>query len=224
KRLHKIEKNLSLLEGLGLRTTREGVSLPFLKEDDEYVAAQLVRNAEYGMRNCKLRTANSAIRTQPLVVIHAGTSDFGAYKRWPAASYAQLADKVVEELNAYVVFTWESSELEMVKEIISVMRHPGHLAPKTETLGQLASLIRRADLFISGDTGPMHIASALGVPQVAIFGPKDPIIYGPYQKNAVVVRKELDCSPCTKRTCNNPICITSITPGEVFGAARALLR
>ena len=129
----------------------------------------------------------------------------------------------MEEFNARVVFSWGPAELERTREIISAMHHPGYLAPEAETLGKLASLIRKADLFISGDTGPMNIASILGVPQVAIFGPKDPAIYGPYHKRAIVVRKEIDCSPCTKKTCDNPVCITSITPEEVFGAARALL-
>lgn len=223
-RLHKIEKNLSLLEELGLRPMVGAsalggpVPLQISKEDEEYIASSF-RAVQL---NAPTESANKSA-DKPLVVIHAGTSDFGAYKRWPAASYAQLGDRLVEELNAHVVFTWGPSELEMVKEIISTMKHPALPAPKTETLGQLVALIRRADLFISGDTGPMHIASILGVPQVAIFGPKDPAIYGPYQKNAIVVRRELNCSPCTKRTCDNPICITSITAEEVFEAAKVLL-
>jgi lipopolysaccharide heptosyltransferase I len=223
-RLHKIERNLSLLEGLGLKPmigrqhVRQGgsalgttMSLQVSREDEEYIASSL-------------GSGRACSAGGPLAVIHAGTSDFGAYKRWPTANYAQLADRLVEGFDARVVFTWGPSELEMVREIISSMRRPGQLAPRTDALGQLVALIRRANLFISGDTGPMHIASIMGVPQVAIFGPKDPAIYGPYQKRALVVRKELECSPCTKRTCNDPICITSITPEEVFEATKALLR
>ena len=206
RRLHRIERNLSLLEGLGLRPIREGATIAVSREDEEYTASNLKVSGK-----------------GPLIVIHPGTSTYGAYKRWPATSYAQLGDRLVEEFNARVVFTWGPAELERTKEILSAMRHPGDLAPEAETLGKLASLIRKADLFISGDTGPMNIASILGVPQVAIFGPKDPAIYGPYHKRAIVVRKEIDCSPCTKKTCDNPVCITSITPEEVFGAARALL-
>lgn len=69
----------------------------------------------------------------------------------------------------------------------------------------------------------MHMASLLGIPQVAIFGPKDPEIYGPYNDRSNVVWKDVDCCPCTKRTCNDPICITAITPEEVFAAASELL-
>ncbi len=214
KRLHRIEKNLALLEGLGLRPARAGVSLFTSREDEEFVDSFL--------KNIKGPVKGEAV-VKPLVVIHPGTSDFGAYKRWPIENYAQLADKLVGELGLNVVFTWGPSELERVKEIITTMKQTAYPGPKTETLGQLVSLIRRANLFISGDTGPMHIASALGISQVAIFGPKDPVIYGPYQKNAIVVRKEFDCSPCTKRTCDDPICITSITPEDVFGAAKVRL-
>ncbi|HHT9132830.1 MAG TPA: glycosyltransferase family 9 protein, partial [Candidatus Tripitaka californicus] len=205
--LHRIERNLSLLEGLGLRPVREGATIAVSREDEEYTASNLKVSGK-----------------GPLIVIHPGTSTYGAYKRWPATSYAQLGDRLVEEFNARVVFTWGPAELERTREIISAMRHPGYLAPEAETLGKLASLIRRADLFISGDTGPMNIASILGVPQVAIFGPKDPAIYGPYHKKALVVRKEVDCSPCTKKTCDDPICITSSAPEEVFEAAKAVLR
>ncbi len=225
-KLHKIEKNLSLLEGLGLKPVREGVTLSVSGEDEKYITSNLLT---LGLPKSEADPKGSG--QGPLVVIHSGTSDFGAYKRWPTANYAQLADRLVEELNARILFTWGPGELERVKEILDTMKHPGytpggasaHPAPRTEALGQLVSLIKRADLFISGDTGPMHIASILGVPQVAIFGPKDPVIYGPYQKKAIVVRKELDCSPCTKRTCDDPICITSIMPEEVFEAAKTLL-
>jgi ADP-heptose:LPS heptosyltransferase len=103
------------------------------------------------------------------------------------------------------------------------MKHKAHVACETKSIKQLIELIRRADLFIGGDTGPLHIASILGIPTVGIYGPKDPVIYGPYNGKAVVVRKELWCSPCKKRTCPDPECMTSILPEDVFHAVNKLM-
>lgn len=208
KRIHRVEKNLSLLTALDIEPTYEHstINVPF--EDREYITRAL---AEY------------VGRAGPLVVIHPGTSKFGAYKRWPARSFTELGNMLTGELGATVLVSWGADELETADEIVSGIRHSGYLAPETTTLGQLTSLIGQANLFISGDTGPMHIASTLGVPQAAIFGPKDPTIYGPYNKHSIVIRKEVECSPCTRRTCDNPVCITDITPEEVFEAARELL-
>ncbi len=205
---HRVEKNLSLLAAVDVKPRYERSTINVLPEDRDYITQSL---------------AGYKDRSGPLVVIHPGTSDFGAYKRWPVEAFVNLGDRLVGEMGAQVVVTWGPDELDVAKEIVSAMKKGGHLAPKTANLAQLASIIGLSDLFISADTGPMHIASVLGVPQVAIFGPKDPEIYGPYNERAAVVRKDVDCSPCTKRTCEDPFCITDIVPEEVFDAASGLL-
>lgn len=207
-RMHRVEKYLSLLTALGIKPTYEHSTINVSPEDRNYITKSL---------------ENFINSPRPLVIIHPGTSEFGAYKRWPAKSFTHLGNKLIKELGAQVIITWGPGELDKAKEIISGMDEGSHLAPETSNLHQLASLIGQSDLFVSGDTGPMHIASILGVPQVAIFGPKDPVIYGPYNEHSAVVRKDVECSPCTKRTCDDPICITAITPEEVFEAARELL-
>lgn len=208
KRIHRVEKNLSLLTALGIEPTYEHITINVSPEDRDYA----------------MKSLNDYInRPGPLVVIHPGTSEFGAYKRWPVESFIKLGNMLVRELSAQVLISWGPNELETAREIVSGINEGGHLAPETATLGQLTCIIGQSDLFISGDTGPMHIASVLGVPQVAIFGPKDPIIYGPYNERSIVVRKDIECSPCTRRTCDDPICITDIAPEEVFEAARGLL-
>ncbi|MHC4197864.1 MAG: glycosyltransferase family 9 protein [Planctomycetota bacterium] len=205
---HRVDKNLSLLASVGVEPRYERSTISVPAADRDYITQSL---------------ATYKNKSGPLVVIHPGTSEFGAYKRWPAEAFVKLGDMLVGEMNAQVVVTWDHEELDMAKEIVSGMQKGGHLAPKTANLSQLASIIGLSDLFISADTGPMHMASVLGVPQVAIFGPKDPKIYGPYNEHAVVVRKGVDCSPCTKRTCDDPFCITEIVPEEVFEAASGLL-
>jgi ADP-heptose:LPS heptosyltransferase len=157
------------------------------------------------------------------VSIHPGTSEFGAFKRWPGPSYAALADRLTAELDASVVVTWGPRERGVAEDVIRQMTRQGILGPQTRSVKDLSALLEHVDLFIGGDTGPMHIASAMGTPVVAIFGPKDPAIYGPYGEKRLIVRKDLPCSPCTKRRCDNPICMTSVTPDDVLEAARRAL-
>ena len=91
------------------------------------------------------------------------------------------------------------------------------------SLRELAELCRRCRVFLSLDTGPMHLASAAGAPVVALFGPKDARLYGPYFGPSAVVEKELDCRPCSKRSCGDPRCMLAIEPEDVIAAARQLL-
>jgi hypothetical protein len=103
------------------------------------------------------------------------------------------------------------------------MRRRAILAPRTERIGQLIHLLNRADLFVGSDTGPMHIASALGVPVVALFGPKDPVQTGPYCSRSIVVTGSAACRPCSRRRCSHVRCMTSITVRQVLGAALDVL-
>ena len=96
------------------------------------------------------------------------------------------------------------------------MKHKTFPACETKSIKQLIVQIKRATLFIDRDTGSLHIASIMGIPVVGIYGPKDPAIYGPYDGTAIVIKKDVPCSPCKKRTCGDPICMSSILPEDVF--------
>ncbi|MBI2559967.1 MAG: glycosyltransferase family 9 protein, partial [Planctomycetes bacterium] len=206
RKLHKIDKDLALLRPLNIQYNGQKVDIPISSPDREYISGFL---------------RNNNIADRPTVVVHPGTSEFGSYKRWDEENYARLGDMLVNEWNANVIFTWHGSEYDTVKKIVSLMTRKGIVSCET-SIKQLVELIRLADLFIGGDTGPMQIASILGTPLVAIFGPKDPTIYGPRSANSVVVRKDVPCSPCEKRTCNQPICMELIRPEDVFRAASVI--
>jgi ADP-heptose:LPS heptosyltransferase len=106
---------------------------------------------------------------------------------------------------------------------------PLNLAGKT-SLTQLAALLKRADLLISGDSGPMHMASAVETPSIAIHGPTDPALSGPISHYATVLRSDIWCSPCyeAKETADcrffTTQCMKNVTPAQVFTVARARLR
>jgi ADP-heptose:LPS heptosyltransferase len=97
------------------------------------------------------------------------------------------------------------------------------LAPKTDSLTQLGEVYRHCDLYIGGDTGPMHIASFMGIPAVVIYGPTDPIENEPIG-NHIKVRKEVGCNPCHEYSCKELFCLKAISADEVFEATKEILR
>ncbi len=207
KREHRIDKNLSLLKGIGFEAKFQNPELPVSRLDQEYISKFIDEN-----NKCSV----------PLIIINPCTSEYGSYKRWSTLNYARLADMILEKYDVKVIFTWGPNELEIVNEIVAHMKQKALVSCKT-TIKQLIELMRRANLYIGGDTGPLHIASTLCIPTVAIFGPKDPILYGPYNENAAIISKELPCSPCRNRTCSDPECLTMILPEEVFQAVNQLM-
>jgi len=145
-------------------------------------------------------------------------------KRWPAERYAQLADRLIDELGAQVLLIGSSAEAEVSREVSRQMRHqPLVLTGQTE-LDKLVATLSLVDLLVTNDTGPAHIASALGRPTLVIFGPTNPLATRPFSPFGEIVREPPDCAPCMLRDC--PIdhrCMTAITPAAVFERARALL-
>ena len=145
-------------------------------------------------------------------------------KRWPAERYAALADSLIGELDAEVLLIGSPEELEVSQEVGQKMRNkPVMLTGKT-TLAQVAAVLSLVDLLVTNDTGPAHIASALGRPTLVIFGPTNPLTTRPFSAVAEIVRQPPDCAPCMLRDC--PIdhrCMTAINPQDVFERARLLL-
>jgi ADP-heptose:LPS heptosyltransferase len=96
------------------------------------------------------------------------------------------------------------------------------IAPAT-TLLQLAALVARSRVFVGGDTGPLHLAAAVGTPTVALFGPSNPERNGPYGPGHVVLHRQLPCSDCYQRTCNHWECLPGIEVETVVNAVGSLL-
>ena len=155
----------------------------------------------------------------PVVVLNVGASTI--YKRWPIDRWIELANAVTSA-GARVILTAGPSEADDAFEIagrISPSALLTNLGGKT-TPDQLASVLSHSDVVITGDTGPMHLAAALGKTVIALFGPTDPRLTGPYGNNHKVIWKQISCSPCFRHpTCGGRVdCLTSITADEVFRA------
>lgn len=137
-------------------------------------------------------------------------------KLWESEKFAILADRLQKELSCEIIFTGSRQDRAKIDEIIERMdEKPINLAGKTN-LKELAYLYSVCQLQVSTDTGPMHIAAAMGCPVVALFGPTAPWRTGPYGKGHRVIREEMECSPCFKKRCDHLSCMRSITVDWVF--------
>ncbi len=198
----------------------------------------------------------------PLIGINPGAT-YGSAKRWMPERFAELIQRIINELNGRVVIFGSKSEAGIAQEIIqkieiekirswedksfsasqplSFLTSPPansglrpcilNVAGKTN-LRELTALISECDTFITNDSGPMHIASALLVPVAAIFGSTDRTVTGPLGNGHKIVSKDIPCSPCMKREC--PVsttrfreehlkCMTDITSDDVFNALKEIL-
>jgi lipopolysaccharide heptosyltransferase I len=210
RRLSRFERNLALIRSLGLEGGREEVEFYVSKEDIDYVD--------------EFFQSQGLEMSGPLVAIHPATSPNTPYKRWPPSRYSKLADRLVEELRASVLFTWGPGERSVVDEVRARMRRDSMVAPETHSLKQLGEIFRRCSLYIGGDTGPMHIASLVKTPVVGIFGPTDPVVNAPHGGTPyIMVRKDIPCSPCRDYQCEHVECMNAVTTQDVFDAARSLL-
>jgi ADP-heptose:LPS heptosyltransferase len=131
--------------------------------------------------------AETGLEGRSFAVLHPGTSARGAAKRWPVERFAELARRIPGALDLAVVVGYGPGERALAEEIV---RGSGAiLALETRSLLDLAELLSRAALFVGADSGPLHLASAVACPSVALFGPKDPAIYAPCNPRSRVVRK-----------------------------------
>ncbi len=209
-RISRFERNFALLDYLDIDGRRKGVNLHVSQGDADYV--------DQFFHDCGRPVSGL------LVAIHPGTSPKMPNKRWAPAKYSELADRLVEEFKASVLFTWGPGERPMVDEVRCRMRRESMVAPETRSLKQLAEIFRRCSMYVGSDTGPMHIASLVGTPVVGIYGPTDPIVHAPYEGTPhIIVRKDVPCSPCRNRGCQELQCMEVISSQDVLDAIEMLL-
>lgn len=206
---HHVYYYLKLLEGLGFKHDSPSLSLNIPGNELVRMEARLLALGwEKGV---------------PLITLNPG-AQYGPAKRWPAERFRSVARMIAEHLPSFFAIVGSGSEIALAEELASEMApRPASLAGKT-TLSELAAVIRLSRLFITNDTGPMHIANALGTPLVAVFGPTDHRITGPFQTPSVLVRKEAPCWPCHYRECPfDHRCMRDIQPEDVFEACLEMI-
>jgi 3-deoxy-D-manno-octulosonic-acid transferase/heptosyltransferase-1 len=134
-----------------------------------------------------------------------------------------LADQIKTKWACEVIFTGSANDNNAIETITNAMgKKAVNIAGETN-LKELAYLYSKCDLLITTDSGPMHIAAAMGCPTVALFGPTAPWRTGPYGKGHIVIRDDTECSPCFKKTCDHMTCMKNITVEKVLEAVEEAL-
>ena len=215
-RMHEVEYVRRLADYVGVVGAPQRLSVPVPDSAREAVAARLA--------------AHGVAVADSIVVIHAG-SVHPAAKRWPAARWSRFADEVQKRTGARPILIGSQSDEPVVREVLRRASMPIVSLVGQTTVEELVALIARADLLASGDSGPLHLAVALERPVVAVYGPTDPFIYGPYRPRAAahVHRRDLPCSPCYPYSgmpecpLGDPICMRLVSVEEMVESALELL-
>jgi len=204
--MHRIDYYLNIIEKAGLRV-EDRVPEFFIKDEDRDSSETFLADKGIG-RDVFLVGINPGGNWMP--------------KRWPKEYWAQLADMLITKLNATVIITGGIADVSLAREIGLLMKGKPIFACGTFNLKQFAALAQRLDLFISADSGPLHIANAAGCRNIiAIFGPTSAKVTAPYPlKNIVILQKDVGCIlPCYKVDCSDNRCMKTVTPEDVFTEA-----
>ncbi len=219
--LHNVEEDLRLLEFLGVRTTRAYPLDFFATEDELHFTDGWIRERR--------------LEGRMLVGMHPGASAFKnhARKKWPEASFAALIDILSSELKDSIFLLFGGPEEHDLRKTVraSVLNKKNVLSVDSLSVRQASSLMMRCRLFISNDSGPMHMAAAARVPVVAIFGPTNPVWVRPWGVPHRVVRACESCNPCFRYSPLSMRCVESrdfaclreITVEQVYNACVDLL-
>jgi len=204
-RPHVIDRHLGLLRALDIETQERRFPISITPTAEAAAESELAR-----------------MNLREFVLLNPGGS--WVTKRWSPERFGRLAAAIERECTLPSLVVWGPTEEGMAREVVETSKGAARLAPRT-SLRELLPYIRRARLFVSGDSGPLHLASACGVPAVGIFGPTDPARNGPFGSGDEVVWKEVACSPCYKHRCPGygNVCLTSIEVDDVLGAVRRRL-
>jgi len=207
-----IDYYLAVASWLGAATSERGLELSVDPEDQEKLRAKLPAIFE---------------SKGPLVILVPGGA-FGPSKFWPADKFSRLTDRLIENYGATVVLSVTANELESktAGQICNLCKQKLiNLAQEQVTLGELKALFAEADLVVSNDTGPRHIAIALGRRIITIFGPNDPAWTDTGWEKEIQLIGRVHCAPCAKPKCEEPehFCMQAVTVEIVYEAAKKLL-
>ncbi|MDY0039771.1 MAG: lipopolysaccharide heptosyltransferase II [Desulforhabdus sp.] len=203
RRLHHTDYYLHMINRAGIRNAPGQVSLYCTQGEIEWARQKLADRA--------------------WIAINPGAA-YGSAKRWLPQRFAATANTMYQELGAHLLLLGGPEDIAIGRQISEMMHTPHmNLIGKT-SIRQLMALLSQCRLLLTNDSGPMHIAAALGTPVVAVFGPTDQTATSPVGTFSRVVRRETDCAPCLKRHCpTDHRCMTAIGVEDVMEAVRSLL-
>ena len=209
---HEVESNIQLVQSLGIEVKDRSLFVQRSEEDRNFAGDLFTQHS---------------LKGKSVIGIHPGSGVHQAgFKRWPKERFSRLADQLIGDLEAEVILFGGADEVELADEIKKMMRSEPIVMSGKTSLAQTAALIEKCRLFISNDSGLLHVASAVNTPVIGIFGPTNPKRTGLYSDSSAVIRKELGCSPCYQGKpvrCSHLECLNLITVAEVFEEAQKRL-
>jgi ADP-heptose:LPS heptosyltransferase len=206
--VHNTQFNLDAIEALGIAIIDRNLYFPVGPDDEAYIDQFLEKE---GLKETRFATIN--------------TSGGWSTKRWGIERFAWLADRITSKYGFPVVPVWGPGEEQDLTDLARMMKTKPVPAPPT-SLKQLGALLGRSEFLVSNDSGPMHIAAAVGTPVLGIYGPTNPVLQGPYGEKHHIVRNEpVPCLGCNLTVCpiHHP-CMNELTVDTVESALRELLR
>jgi len=210
KRCHKRLVHLNRLKGLGISITDIPKKNIYIDDNERKLINELLEE-------------NSVEKNDILIGMSPACRSL--LKQWHTDGFIEVIKAILKQGDYKIVLIGDSNQVEISQKIVSAIQDPRllDLTGKTD-LNMLFALIERTKLLVTCDSAPLHIACDLGVRVVAIFGPTDPVSYGPTGNCDIVVRKDLRCSPCNKARCSfNNECMRLIEPDNVLEAIKGIL-
>ena len=207
---HTIARHFDLLEAIGIVATDQALEL-FLSESDRAYASD-------SMEEQGIDEARATVGLFP----GAGWK----LREWMPERFAEIGDRLVRNLGAQVIIFGGPRENALVNQVDNLMTERATKFTRNPHIRQLAALIERCHLFLTNDTGPMHIAAAVRTPTVSLFGPGNHIRFQPLDPMHTTIRHNVPCNPCKQFTnqCQNNICMKLITVDEVWRTILQKLR
>jgi len=205
--VHALLRGMMMLHALGIPTNKVEYKLPVSDHDHKKIDELMKRHGINGLE--------SFVAINPVAKWES--------KLWPNEKFAELSDMLIDRYGIKIIFTGGIKDCSIIQEITSSMKGRAITFAGKTTLTELAALYEKAALVISTDTGPMHLAAAVGTPVVAIFGPTAPWRTGPFGPGHQIITANLQCIPCFKRRCEKTDCMNLISVDQVLNGVKKAL-
>ncbi len=199
---HETTRNLDVLNKAGIQTPITDTSFSITKENSNWTIQFL--------------TEHEIDREIPIIAIHPGSPI--AIKRWEPQNFAELGDWLINNTGGQILFVGVKDENQIIQKIQELMNRDSHNIAGLTTIPQLASVLQQSKLFIGNDSGPMHLAAAVGIQTIGLFGPGNPNRFAPVGDNCHYIWKKQDCRPCRGDVCQlgSEGCMVKITVQNVI--------
>ncbi|MCQ9208588.1 MAG: glycosyltransferase family 9 protein [Omnitrophica bacterium] len=207
---HMLDRHLWKLKSLGLNIdNRTGLSVEFTEDERD--------NVKQMFKRWQIKD------TQTVIAVAPGARNMT--KCWERQGYKELIERLTKQCRAKIIMVGDDQDKLLIDEISGQIKPVPLNASGKTSIGELALVLVKCRLLVSNDSAPMHLASAVNTPLISIFGPTDYRKYAPRGPQDILIRKELDCSPCEQSLCPKGTreCMKMISADEVFAACKKIL-